>query len=184
MSASKRKATSLPARSCFTTSTAKAVTSRSPATSFQQFRARGSADRMVMESRTKMQVDKATYTNCDVGDDDWFMRVDRLELDRQRDVGVARNATVVFKGVPMLYSPYLDFSLSGTSQDRIAAADHRQHRAERLRGHAAVLLEHRAQSRRHHRAARSCQARRAAEHGSALSRTELERRSARRIPSG
>lgn len=84
-----------------------------PAYMFQQFRARGSADRMEMEGRTKMKVEKATYTNCDVGDDDWFLRVDRLELDRQRDVGVARNATVVFKGVPVLYSPYLDFSLSG-----------------------------------------------------------------------
>lgn len=84
-----------------------------PAYSLQQFRARGSADRMVMESRTRMRVDKATYTNCDVGDDDWFLRVDKLDLDRQRDVGVARNATVVFKGLPVLYSPYLDFSLSG-----------------------------------------------------------------------
>ena len=84
-----------------------------PSYNFKQLRARGSAERMVMESRTKMQVVKATYTNCEVGDDDWFLRVDRLELDRQRDVGVARNATVVFMGVPVLYSPYLDFSLSG-----------------------------------------------------------------------
>ncbi|MGQ0579467.1 MAG: LPS-assembly protein LptD [Betaproteobacteria bacterium] len=84
-----------------------------PDYSFQQFGARGSAERMVIESRTKMRVHKATYTNCDVGDDDWFLRVDKLDLDRQRDVGVARDATVVFKGVPVLYSPYLDFSLSG-----------------------------------------------------------------------
>jgi LPS-assembly protein len=84
-----------------------------PAYRFQQYRARGSADRMVMESPTKVRVDKATYTNCDVGDDDWFLRVDKLDLDRQRDVGVAHNATVVFKGLPLLYSPYLDFSLSG-----------------------------------------------------------------------
>ncbi len=85
-----------------------------PTYRFQRIRARGSADRMVMESRTKTRVEKATYTNCDVGDDDWFMRVDTLELDRQRDVGVAHNATVVFKGLPVLYSPYLDFSLSGS----------------------------------------------------------------------
>ena len=84
-----------------------------PTYNFHQFRARGSADRMVMESRTKTRVDKAIYTNCDVGDDDWFLRVDKLELDRQRDVGVGHNATVVFKGLPVLYSPYLDFSLSG-----------------------------------------------------------------------
>src|SRR5258708_1732417 len=28
-------------------------------------------------------------------------------------ITVAHNATVVFKGVPVLYSPYLDFALSG-----------------------------------------------------------------------
>ncbi len=80
---------------------------------FQAFNARGGADLLVSEGPGRARIDKATYTNCDVGDDDWFLRADKLDLDRQRDVGVARNATVVFKGVPMLYSPYLDFSLSG-----------------------------------------------------------------------
>jgi LPS-assembly protein len=78
-----------------------------------RYGSRGSANRLVAESRDLFKIDKTTYTNCEVGDDDWFMRVDRLELDRLRDVGVAHNATVVFKGVPILYSPYLDFSLSG-----------------------------------------------------------------------
>ena len=78
-----------------------------------RYRARGGANRLVAENRDLYRIRKATYTNCEVGDDDWYMRVDRLELDRIRDVGVAQNATVVFKGVPILYSPYLDFSLSG-----------------------------------------------------------------------
>jgi LPS-assembly protein len=75
--------------------------------------ARGDAARLVMENRDLYRIEKGTFTTCDVGDDDWFMRTDRLELDRARDIGVARDATVVFKGVPILYSPYLDFSLSG-----------------------------------------------------------------------
>lgn len=78
-----------------------------------RYGARGNASRLVAENRDLYKINKATYTNCDVGDDDWFMRIDRLELDRIRDIGVAHNATVVFKGVPILYSPYLDFSLSG-----------------------------------------------------------------------
>ena len=78
-----------------------------------QYGARGSASRLVAVNRDLYKISKATYTNCDVGDDDWFLRIDRLELDRLRDIGVAHNATVVFKGVPILYSPYLDFSLSG-----------------------------------------------------------------------
>lgn len=80
---------------------------------FLQYNARGGADLLVMPSRQRARIDKATYTNCDVGDDDWFLRAEKLDLDRQRDIGVARDATVVFKGVPVLYSPYLDFSLSG-----------------------------------------------------------------------
>ncbi len=78
-----------------------------------RYGARGNARRLVAENRDLYRISKATYTTCDVGDDDWFLRVDRLELDRIRDIGVAHNATVVFKGVPILYSPYLDFSLSG-----------------------------------------------------------------------
>lgn len=78
-----------------------------------RFGTRGTARHLVAEDRDRYRIEKATFTNCEVGNDDWFMRVDRLDLDRQRDIGVARDATVVFKGVPFLYSPYLDFSLSG-----------------------------------------------------------------------
>ena len=85
----------------------------SPEYRLPRYGARGNASRLVAENRDLYRISKATYTTCDVGDDDWFLRIDRLELDRIRDIGVARNATVVFKGVPILYSPYLDFSLSG-----------------------------------------------------------------------
>ena len=78
-----------------------------------RYGARGKANRLIVENPELTRINEATYTTCDVGDDDWYMRIDRLELDRARDVGVARDATIVFKGVPLLYSPYLDFSLSG-----------------------------------------------------------------------
>ena len=84
-----------------------------PTYQLTRYGARGKADRLVAENPNLTRIDKATYTTCDVGDDDWLMRINRLELDRISDIGVARNATVVFKGVPILYSPYLDFSLSG-----------------------------------------------------------------------
>ncbi|MEX0960800.1 MAG: LPS-assembly protein LptD [Burkholderiales bacterium] len=80
----------------------------------RELNAHGDAEQMDVQSRDRLRVRKATYTNCEVGDDDWYLRVDRLDLDRTRDIGVARNASVVFKGVPFLYSPYLDFSLSGS----------------------------------------------------------------------
>jgi LPS-assembly protein len=84
-----------------------------PTYQLTRYGARGKAERLVAENPNLTRIDKATYTTCDVGDDEWLMRIDRLELDRISDIGVARNATVIFKGVPILYSPYLDFSLSG-----------------------------------------------------------------------
>lgn len=76
--------------------------------------AHGQADRLVTQGRDRLRVEDATYTNCEVGDEDWYLRTRKLDIDRSRDLGVARNASVVFKGVPILYSPYLDFSLSGS----------------------------------------------------------------------
>jgi LPS-assembly protein len=40
------------------------------------------------------------------------MRMGVLELDEDRQIGVARNATVEFKGVPFLYTPWMDFPLN------------------------------------------------------------------------
>ncbi len=75
--------------------------------------ARGQATTMRIEGKQHLHIEEGTYTSCEVGADDWVIRADSLDLDRTRDVGVARHATVVFQGVPLLYSPYIDFSLSG-----------------------------------------------------------------------
>jgi len=81
--------------------------------------AHGKASRLISKSRNNARVEDATYTNCEVGDEDWYMRANTIDLDRARDLGVARNASVVFKGVPILYSPYLDFSLSGSRKSGV-----------------------------------------------------------------
>ena len=75
--------------------------------------ARGTATRLTVRDRDRYRAQRATYTNCDVGDDDWHLSVSSLDLDRLQDVGVARNATVYFKGVPILYSPWINFPITG-----------------------------------------------------------------------
>ena len=79
---------------------------------FRQLHARGQANRLIFKDKDHLRAERATYTNCAVGDDDWYLRVSRLDLDRITDVGVARNATVYFKGVPILYTPWIDFPIS------------------------------------------------------------------------
>lgn len=74
--------------------------------------ARGSADALRIQDRQHFNLEKATYTTCPAGNDDWMMKMGALELDRERQIGVARNASVEFKGVPILYTPWMDFPLN------------------------------------------------------------------------
>ena len=83
-----------------------------PTYRFRQFHARGKADRLLIRDRDNYRAIRAIYTTCDVGDDDWYLKVQRLDIDRLRDVGEARNATLYFKQVPILYTPWIDFPLS------------------------------------------------------------------------
>ena len=75
----------------------------------------GKAARLELLGDGHYRLDDATYSTCEPkadGDPDWFARTSSLRLDYGEDVGTARNATLYFKGVPVLYSPWLTFSLN------------------------------------------------------------------------
>ena len=77
---------------------------------------RGNADILHMEGRQKYTVQNVAYTICPIGNNDWMLKASQLEIDSDRQVGVARNARVEFLGVPILYMPWMDFSLSDKRQ--------------------------------------------------------------------
>jgi len=72
---------------------------------------RGTAERLLFEGPGQYRVQSASYTTCEPGNDAWFLRANQLDIDRNRDVGIARDASIVFFDVPIFYSPYLSFSL-------------------------------------------------------------------------
>jgi len=74
--------------------------------------ARGQAERVEMAGDSRYTFHSAAYTTCPAGNDDWLLNVNRLELDRATQVGVAHHAWVEFKGVPLLYTPWMDFGLN------------------------------------------------------------------------
>jgi LPS-assembly protein len=73
---------------------------------------RGTAKEIQFNGPNRYDVKEASYTTCVAGDDDWYLRAVDVDLDRSRLVGTAREATIYFKGAPILYSPYLTFPLS------------------------------------------------------------------------
>jgi len=71
---------------------------------------RGDAKAILFEGENKKHLTDARYTTCSAGNDDWYIKAKELELDDYTKTGTAKHATVEFKGVPILYSPWMDFS--------------------------------------------------------------------------
>ena len=74
--------------------------------------ARGAADVMHIQDRQHYTLEKASYTTCPADNNDWLLKMSRLEIDRDRQIGTARHARVEFMGVPILYTPWMDFPLN------------------------------------------------------------------------
>ena len=91
--------------------------SKSPARPAQRFEARGAAKRMDFEGPDKERLYDAFYTTCKLDESEWYLRISELSLDRARNIGTGYNAIVEFKGVPILYMPYMTFPLNN---DRIS----------------------------------------------------------------
>jgi LPS-assembly protein len=73
--------------------------------------ARGDAKRLLFEGKDKYRLLDARYTTCSAGSDDWFLHAADLEIDRTTQIGTAHHAYVEFKGVPLLYTPWMTFPL-------------------------------------------------------------------------
>jgi LPS-assembly protein len=73
---------------------------------------RGDAKDLLFVGENRYELKDFRYTTCVAGNDDWYLTSREVDLDRSRLVGTARNASIIFKGVSIFYSPYLDFPLS------------------------------------------------------------------------
>lgn len=73
--------------------------------------ARGTAERAEIKGPTLARFENITYTACPPDSNAWELQADELEIDRAQGTAVARHAKVRVGGVPVLYSPYLSFSL-------------------------------------------------------------------------
>jgi len=74
--------------------------------------ARGNANTLYIKGKQDYLLRNVVYTTCPAGDDDWLLRVRELEIDRNSQIGTAHNAHVEFMGVPILYTPWMDFALN------------------------------------------------------------------------
>ena len=58
------------------------------------------------------QLYQVQYSTCPPGQDDWLLTAPDLYLDTDDDLGEAHDVTIHFFGVPIFWSPYLNFPIS------------------------------------------------------------------------
>ena len=75
--------------------------------------AQGRASRIDFLSEDEAFVTNGTYSTCEGPNPDWYLKSSTLRLDAGRDVGVAGKTVIYFKGVPIVGTPAMSFSLSG-----------------------------------------------------------------------
>lgn len=51
------------------------------------------------------------YTTCPLGNEDWLLKAPDLSLDTSTNTGVAHDVTIDFLGLPIFWTPYLNFPI-------------------------------------------------------------------------
>ena len=72
---------------------------------------RGMAASVYRKSKTLSQYKDVAYTTCRPGNQDWVIHASDLEMDKVSGRGTTKNTWIEFKGVPVVYTPYLSFPI-------------------------------------------------------------------------
>ncbi|NYT64664.1 LPS-assembly protein LptD [Alcaligenaceae bacterium] len=71
----------------------------------------GKAELATMFNKQHMRLKDVTYSGCPCPDPAWYIRSPQVDLHFDENEGIARHGTLFFKGVPLMYSPYLSFPI-------------------------------------------------------------------------
>ena len=93
---------------------------------FGELDGRGTAERLLFAGPGKYEIRGTEYTTCAPGNNSWFIRAAKLDIDRDRNIGEARDANIVFFDRTIFYSPYLTFSLHQERQSGFLTPTHRR----------------------------------------------------------
>jgi LPS-assembly protein len=71
--------------------------------------ARGAADRIRATTDGTLSLDNVRYTTCPVGNEDWMLTASDININQSAGLGIGRGVRLDFKGVPLLYTPFISF---------------------------------------------------------------------------
>ena len=60
-------------------------------------------------ARQQLKLNGVRYTTCPVGEEDWVLRAGDIDIRQRAGLGFGRSVRLDFKGVPILYTPFISF---------------------------------------------------------------------------
>jgi len=84
----------------------------SPDYYFQQTGGTGKAERIDFLDKDRSSIKRASYTTCSPDNADWYFSARQLDLDNDRQVGVAYGGVLHFFDVPIMGAPVFSFPLN------------------------------------------------------------------------
>ena len=71
---------------------------------------RGTATKIFLEGEDRKKLEFAKVTTCEAGQNEWFISSDETVIDQSSGNIKAKDAVLSLRGIPIMYSPYIDFS--------------------------------------------------------------------------
>ena len=136
--------------------------SKARSSSCKDRNARGAADRIQVTRDEQLKLDGVRYTTCPLGKEDWVLRACDIDIRQRAGLGIGRGVRLDFKGVPILYTPFISFPVGNQRKSGFLFPTLGTSSRSGYVAVGAVVLEHRAELRRDVHADLVLQARRQA----------------------
>ncbi len=88
--------------------------------------AQGRASKLVRDKKARVKLWDATYSTCPPGEEAWNIKASKIRLDSVEGIGTAKNITLRFRGVPILYAPAFSFPINDKRKTGFLAPSFRQ----------------------------------------------------------
>ena len=72
---------------------------------------RGISEKITIHSKTKVELETASYTTCPPDSEAWALRANTITLDNESRQGTADNVVLEVANVPIFYLPYIRFPI-------------------------------------------------------------------------
>jgi LPS-assembly protein len=75
----------------------------------RQFPGRGKASTVNILGKQQATLKKVTYSTCPRNRQDWVLKADNVKIDQSIETARAKNVSIWFKGIPLMYLPQFSF---------------------------------------------------------------------------